>query len=492
MRDVFGQPLRGNPAARRTAPPATRPRSSTVRPPARRARRLPHARRAARQRRHARRDDRARARLARGAQSSRASAGATTRSGPTLCASAATQRIPVRAARDRAMLTGVKLPAPDAARAGSADALRRARSSGRAGGATRSTDGPLALVQVTDLGVHARIGAERGRGVGHGRERRARRAPAPPSTLYDAHGKPLATATHRRARARAPHAAGRAPPRPATTTTRSATATSKATSSVTLGDDRAIAAINRYDPDLSPWRFDVSAAWGDDRLPLAGAVFTERGIYRPGERVYAKAIVRDGPLGALRVPARRRLDQVASSTTATRACCARRTVALSAFGTPTSRSTLPARRAGRPLQRRACRCKRQGELADGRRARATASPSTGRPSSSSTWRADSGDALPRRHARPRTVQARYLFGAPMGRAAVDVDRATVAAVAVGARRSPAPTDWYVGESGAWWEDDDRDGDDRSSRAAPTRSTRAASARSRVTLPRAAERPRRRA
>src|SRR5207244_10733822 len=55
--------------------------------------------------------------------------------------------------------------------------------------------------------------------------------------------------------------------------------------------------------DLPPWRFNVGSAWGTDRLPVAAAVFTERGIYRPGEPVYVKAIVRNGALGALRVAA---------------------------------------------------------------------------------------------------------------------------------------------------------------------------------------------
>src|SRR5262249_39688305 len=72
---------------------------------------------------------------------------------------------------------------------------------------------------------------------------------------------------------------------------------------VTLGDGRAMAFVSEYDDDLSAWHFNVSPAWDVDRLPVAGAVFTERGIYRPGERVYAKAIVRDGPLGALHAPA---------------------------------------------------------------------------------------------------------------------------------------------------------------------------------------------
>src|SRR5690606_13394011 len=66
---------------------------------------------------------------------------------------------------------------------------------------------------------------------------------------------------------------------------------------------RAVVGINAYDPDLAPWRFDMRGAWDQERAPLAAAVFTERGIYRPGEPLYAKAIVRRGPLGAL-APAR--------------------------------------------------------------------------------------------------------------------------------------------------------------------------------------------
>jgi hypothetical protein len=43
--------------------------------------------------------------------------------------------------------------------------------------------------------------------------------------------------------------------------------------SASLGSDRAVTAINRWDR-TSPWRFNVHARVGDQRLPLAGAVFT--------------------------------------------------------------------------------------------------------------------------------------------------------------------------------------------------------------------------
>ena len=66
-----------------------------------------------------------------------------------------------------------------------------------------------------------------------------------------------------------------------------------------LGADRTLVGVREYDPDLSAWRFNVSPAWGADRLQAAGAMFTERGIYRPGETIHAKAIVRAGMLGRL-------------------------------------------------------------------------------------------------------------------------------------------------------------------------------------------------
>jgi uncharacterized protein YfaS (alpha-2-macroglobulin family) len=90
------------------------------------------------------------------------------------------------------MLTGIRLPVPDAAQPG-APALYAVRLSGRAGRDTVAA-GPLSLVQVTDLGVHARIGTTEGvvwvTGVNDG----AAKAGAS-VTLHDAGGRLLATAT---------------------------------------------------------------------------------------------------------------------------------------------------------------------------------------------------------------------------------------------------------------------------------------------------------
>src|SRR5688572_4125669 len=217
-----------------------------------------------------------------------------------LARAATTQRIPLRAASDRPMLTGVRLPVADAAVPGS-PGLYAVRISGRSGKDTVAA-GSLSLVQVTDLGVHARIGTNEGMvwvtGVNDG----AAKAGATVA-LYDATGRRLATATtDARGLARLTGWAGRQG-RATDDDSEEGHSGFEGHVRVTLGSDRAVTAINRWDPDLSPWRFDVQSAWGNQRLPLAGAVFTERGIYRPGERVYAKAILRDGALGALRVPA---------------------------------------------------------------------------------------------------------------------------------------------------------------------------------------------
>ena len=90
--------------------------------------------------------------------------------------------------------------------------------------------------------------------------------------------------------------------------------------------------MSAYDPDLDPWRFNISPAWGTERVPAAGALFTERGIYRPGDVLYAKAIVRTGSLGALAVPARS--DSIRwLFTTRDGGAMLDSVVALSAFGT---------------------------------------------------------------------------------------------------------------------------------------------------------------
>ncbi|HSL72170.1 MAG TPA: MG2 domain-containing protein, partial [Longimicrobiales bacterium] len=208
------------------------------------------------------------------------------------------RKIGVRGQLDQPVIVGVPFPAHDArtGRTGTLVAVKVERPGGKPGEMRG-----IALLQVTDLAVHARIGIDEGwvwvTGVRDGRPRANALV-----TLYGKSGKTRATArTNVQGLARL-------------TNYRPVDAADRCEGwcggfegyvSATLNDDRAVVGLSTYDPDLGPWSFDIWAAWNEEqRMPAAVAVFTERGIYRPGERVYAKAIVRRGTLGSLAVPAR--------------------------------------------------------------------------------------------------------------------------------------------------------------------------------------------
>jgi uncharacterized protein YfaS (alpha-2-macroglobulin family) len=236
------------------------------------------------------------------------------------------RRIPVRSEPDRSAITGVRLPTADARRGGDGTLMLvrvTHRVPPRADTTTATVDGvdttavtttdtqqvPFALVQVTDLAVHARVGVDQAvvwvTGVRDGRPRGGVEV-----ALHDTSGavrargrtdgRGVATLTDFRP----------PPPPPARDTAEGANPCYECSwnplegyVSARRGEDRAVVAISQYDPDLSPYELGAYTAWGEDRAPAAGAVFVERGIYRPGEPVYAKAVVRHGPLGALRPPA---------------------------------------------------------------------------------------------------------------------------------------------------------------------------------------------
>ncbi len=215
------------------------------------------------------------------------------------------QRIPLTRTPDRARIVAVAMPVGTAARPAAALHLVRLRDAHTAARKNEDEDWfRLALVQVTDLGVHAKIGDDAGVvWVTDARDGRVRANAQ--VVLHDQRGHVLARATT--------DADGMAPlanyawRRLDTTQTDTDddefdSALQEGYLTVALGDDRAVLPIRNADPDLAPWRFGVSGAWGTDRATISAAVFTERDIYRPGETVYAKAIVRGGPLGALDMP----------------------------------------------------------------------------------------------------------------------------------------------------------------------------------------------
>ena len=354
------------------------------------------------------------------------------------------QRIPVRAAAERAMLTGIRLPVPDATRPGN-PALYAVQISGRAGKDTVAA-GSLSLVQVTDLGVHARVGTTEGMvwvtGVNDGAPKAGANV-----VLLDAGGRRLASATtDARGLARL---SGWANTPVRDDDDEEGNTGFEGYVRVTLGSDRAVTAINRWDPDLSPWRFNVHSAWGDQRLPLAGAVFTERGIYRPGERVYAKAIVRDGALGALRVPsAGDSIKWIFHDRD--EGVLRERAVLTSAFGTADQSVQLPAT-AAVGVYMVDIQAKRQGKWRSV--ARTSYRVAEYRPPeflvelSSEKATKMPGDRF------GATIQARYLFGAPMARADVTW-MARQAPLSPWELDIPGVEDWYVGETGAWWDGED--------------------------------------
>ncbi len=365
-----------------------------------------------------------------------------------LAPGATTRKVPVKGDADRPMVTGVRLPAYNAARPANPTLTAIRITSPRADTVHRepwAQRQPTAIVQVTDLGVHARIGAEEGvvwvTGVSDGRPRAGARV-----TLYDSRGRPRATATtDAEGLARL---TGLKPDTAQGSEERRYYGGFDGYVGAALGTDRAVVPVSAYDADLSPWRFHVSSAWGDLRFPAAGAVFTERGIYRPGETVYAKALVRDGPLGALKLPAAgdslrwvfadREKGTLRDST-----------VAMSPFGTADQTFLLPT---SLPLGHYeiAIRIRRQGRWID--LDRTSYRVAEYRPPeflvdvTSDTAPRFAGDSL------RATVEARYLFGAPMARAAVSWV-ARQQPISPWALHIPGTDGYYVGESGWWWEED---------------------------------------
>ena len=198
---------------------------------------------------------------------------------------------------DRAGIALLRLPAWDARRPGS-PALVAVQADTSLGAIRRA---PVALAQVTDLAVHARVGVADGAvwvvGASDGRPRAGAAV-----TLYDGHGRVrLRGTTDAQGLARFPAL----PPQPPDTAAEDDLDRGSFDGYVTaaLGNDRAIVPLSQNDWELNPWRFDVRGAWGGERTPVAAAVFTDRGIYRPGETVHAKLIVRRGLLGTLAPPA---------------------------------------------------------------------------------------------------------------------------------------------------------------------------------------------
>ncbi len=216
--------------------------------------------------------------------------------------------------------------------------------------------------------------------------------------------------------------------------------------SARAGLDRGVVPVNTWSGDLAPWRFNVGSAYGTARLPVAATVFTERGIYRPGEPVYVKAIVRTGNLGALRVPAasdslrwlfRDREGGVLRDSI----------VRLSTFGTAAQALTIgndaPLGTYSVSLQLK--RGDWQDVATTSYRVAEYRPPEFLVNVTTDSGPRFSGDSL------RATVEARYLFGAPMARAVVNWTL-NVTPGSVWGLEIPGLDRYYLGENGWWWED----------------------------------------
>ncbi len=357
-----------------------------------------------------------------------------------LVAGATRTRVAVSAARDERRVTGVRLPLSTAASAGGAT-LHAVQISSPSLDSLSRRRRPTALVQVTDLAVHARIGADQGMvwvtGVSDGLPRRGASV-----TYYDALGRVrVSGTTDATGLARLDNYAHHAADPCA-----SGWCALEGYVAATLNGDRSLVGITSYDPDLAPWRFGINAAWEQQRLPESAALFTERGIYRPGEPVMAKAIVRDGPLGSLSVPQR---DSVRWVFRDREGGEARDTVVrLSGFGSSDQRFALPPDAPlgwyNVELQRM-----RHGEWRTvayaGYQVAEYRPPEFLVDVNTDPAPRLAGDTL------TATVSGRYLFGAPMARAPVHwtvLERPLYP----WEFSLPGHEDWRIGVQGNWWEE----------------------------------------
>lgn len=360
--------------------------------------------------------------------------------------------IPVESDPDRRYVTGIEVPVPDA-REPDAPTLRVLQVGRPAPDSepdsARTWESALAVVQVTNLAVHARIGVEEGivwvTGLDDGEPRAGVRV-----TLHSEGGEAVARArTDDRGLA---HLTGFRQDTASGDDTRRRYSGFEGYVSARLGPDRALVGISRWEPDLSPWDLGAYSGWGVQRRPMAGAVFTGRGIYRPGETVHAKAVARVGKLGALRVPTSG--DSLRWVFSDRDGEALRDTVVvLSRHGSSDQRLDLPP---SAPLGRYrvGVHLRRDGEWR--RIGWASYRVAEYRPPEFLVRAAlrDTAPRFPGDTVRAE-VEARYLFGAPMARADVEwVARLDP----VWWVRIPDAEGFRFGESGRWWEA----GDSRSS------------------------------
>ena len=76
---------------------------------------------------------------------------------------------------------------------------------------------------------------------------------------------------------------------------------------VRRGQDVAFAS-SEWGTGIDPWRFNIDYDWSPEPEPVRGYIFSERGIYRAGETVHAKGIIRSLTKGQWTMPAQKEVE----------------------------------------------------------------------------------------------------------------------------------------------------------------------------------------
>ena len=149
--------------------------------------------------------------------------------------------------------------------------------------------------QITDLAVHAKLGATRGV-VWVTRISDGKPVPGAAVTIHDARGKTVWTGkADAEGIADVPGLGGK--------DEWSARSPENAwLVAATLGDDTGVT-LSSWSGSFHPWFFGVDGDWDGTEPRSLGLVVPERGIYRPGQTVHVKGIARYRRLGAIETPA---------------------------------------------------------------------------------------------------------------------------------------------------------------------------------------------
>jgi uncharacterized protein YfaS (alpha-2-macroglobulin family) len=200
------------------------------------------------------------------------------------------------------------LQSPDRAREDTARVPGRLAKVWTTGASSTRWQPRYALVEVTDLAVHAKVGAEASTVLVTGMTDGEPRVGALVRQL-DPEGRVKAEArTDGSGVARLVLKGGAADARDATPLPVADSGPPRPGAiEAVLGDDRVITPLSsaylgfRRSNPLDPSWLGANVDWAP---PAAATIFADRGIYRPGEMLYLKGVIRTGELGALATPPR--------------------------------------------------------------------------------------------------------------------------------------------------------------------------------------------